>query len=142
MGLTMVKVKITNLADAQSARAGLIPEDQIRSVEVEALVDTGAISMAIPEEVAELLGAGSLGIRTVTVADGRSLSLQRVGALKVEVLGRDTIAQAYVLPRGATPLLGAIELEYLDLVVVPSTQEVIANPAHPDGPVGWLLRAS
>jgi len=142
MGLTMVKVKIANFVDIQNAKAGLIREDQIRSVEVEALADTGAISMAIPEDVAEQLGAAVLGARTVTVADGRSLSLPRVGGLLIEVLGRDMESQAYVLPRGATPLLGAVQLEYMDLVVVPSTQEVIPNPAHPDGPVGWLLRAS
>jgi hypothetical protein len=42
---------------------------------------------------------------------------------------------AMVLPRGRQVLLGAIPLEYLDLVVVPKTGEIITNPAHPDGPV-------
>src|SRR5690348_7022470 len=104
MGLTMAKVKITNFVDMQNAKAGYIREDQIRSIEVEALADTGAISMTIPEEVAEALGAPSVGTDTVTVADGRSLSVAMVGGLWIEVLGRTMQSGAYVLPRGTTPL--------------------------------------
>jgi clan AA aspartic protease len=138
----MVKVKIANFVDIQNAKAGLLREDQIRQVEVEALVDTGAISMAIPADVAEQLGAPIVGTQSVRVADRRSLTVQRVGGLRIEVLGRDMFGESFVLPRGATPLLGVVQLEMLDLVVVPKTQEVIPNPAHSDGPVGWLLRAS
>ena len=73
--------------------------------------------------------------RSVRLADGRSLPVDYVGLLWIELLGRGMSGDAIVLPRGATPLLGAVQLEELDLVVVPSTREVITNPAHPDGPV-------
>jgi hypothetical protein len=56
-----------------------------------------------------------------------------VGGLRVEILGRVMTTDALVLPRGTRPLLGAIQLEFLDLVVVPKTGEVITNPAHPEG---------
>jgi len=32
-------------------------------------------------------------------------------------------------------LLGAVQLEMMDLVVVPKTGEVVTNPANPDGPL-------
>jgi clan AA aspartic protease len=138
----MVKVKIVNFTDLQNAKTGLIPDDQVRSVEIEALADTGAISMAIPEDVVEKLGALVVGFKRVMVADGRSLTVPHVGGLWFEVLGRDAGGSAIVLPKGSTPLLGAVQLEMMDLVVVPSTGEVIPNPAHPDGPVLPMLLAS
>jgi clan AA aspartic protease len=142
MGLVMTKVKILNFTDLQNAKAGLISHDQVRSVEIDALADTGAISMAIPEDVVEKLGAPVVGYKRVRVADGRSLVLPYVGGLWIEGLGRDTGGDAIVLPRGATPLLGAVQLEMMDLVVVPSSGDVIPNPAHPDGPILPMLLAS
>jgi hypothetical protein len=43
---------------------------------------------------------------------------------------------------GSTPLIGQIQLEWLDLVVDPKSRDVIANPAHPDGPVLELLHVA
>lgn len=42
----MVKIKLTNFLDRENAKAGLLPEAAIRSIEIEALADTGAISAA------------------------------------------------------------------------------------------------
>jgi clan AA aspartic protease len=142
MGLVMTKVKITNMLDRQLAERGLIPSESIRQVEIEALADTGAIPMAIPEDVAELLGASVTRHDTARVADGRVIPIRYEGPLSIEVLGRSMTGDAIVLPRGATPLLGAVQLELMDLVVVPSTGEVITNPAHPDGPIVPLLSAA
>ncbi|HEY2409526.1 MAG TPA: hypothetical protein VGI10_26145 [Polyangiaceae bacterium] len=138
----MVKVRLVNFVDIQNAKAGLIREDQIRSAEFEALADTGAIAMAIPEDIALGLGVPVTHEQRVRVADGRSLVVPCVGGLWIEVLGRYVSGEAYVLPKGTTPLLGAVQLEMMDLVVVPSSGDVIPNPAHPDGPVLPLLRAS
>jgi clan AA aspartic protease len=138
----MVKMKLVNFTDVQLAKAGHISEGQVRSVEIDALADTGAINMAIPEDVAERLGAPVVRRQRVQVADGRSMEVPVVGGLLVEVNGREAGGDAIVLPRGATPLLGAVQLEVMDFVVVPSTGEVIPNPAHPDGPILPMLRAA
>ena len=142
MGLVMVRVTISNQQDVVDATAGRIPASAIRRIEIDALADTGAIGLAIPEEAAARLGAPVVRERTVRVADGRSIRVAAVGALHIAVLGRDMLGEAIVLPAGATALLGAIQLEYMDLVVVPSTGEVVPNPAHPEGPVLPLLCAS
>jgi clan AA aspartic protease len=142
MGLVMTTIKLTNQHDLFAARAGTLPFAAVRSVEVEALADTGAIELCIPEEIAELLGLPVTRHRRVTVADGRKLEVALVGPLEVEVIGRDTAAEAIVLPRGTRPLLGALQMEQLDLVIVPRTGEVIGNPEHPDGPLIPILLAS
>jgi len=141
MGLTMVKISLSNLRDIHRAEEGIIPLASVRTLEIEALADTGAISLAIPEEVAEALGARVISHDRVRVADGRSLEVPIVGGLRVEILGRVMTSDALVLPRGTRPLLGAIQLEFLDLVVVPKTGEVIPNPAHPEGPTLPLYSA-
>jgi clan AA aspartic protease len=138
----MTTVRITNSTDKGMAGYGLIPADSVRRVEIAALADTGAIVMAIPEDIAEKLGAPVVRQATVRVADGRSIPVVYVGPLWIEVVGRGMTGDAIVLPRGTTPLLGAVQLEEMDLVVVPSTGEVITNPAHPDGPVLPMLSAA
>ena len=50
---------------------GAIPmEDRLDSLEIEALVDTGAITLCIPEHVAVQLQLSELEKRAVTTADG------------------------------------------------------------------------
>jgi clan AA aspartic protease len=142
MGLIVVKVKLLNFTDVQNARAGLISESEVRGAEVEALADTGTIAMAIPSDVAERLGVPVVRQERVRVADGRSLEVPYVSGLWIEVLGRGVSGDAFVLPVGATALLGAVQLEVMDLVVVPSSGDVIPNPAHPDGPVLPLLHVA
>jgi len=142
MGLVMTKIKLSNYIEFHAAKNGLLPPDAVRSIEVDALADTGAIELCIPEELVEVLGVTVMRHRRVTVADGRKLEVAIVGPLEVEVLGRGTFADAIVLPRGTRPLLGALQMEQLDLVVVPRTGEVIGNPAHPDGPLIPILLAS
>jgi hypothetical protein len=60
--------------------------------------------------------------------------------LVVEILGRDTVCEAFVLPAGTTALLGQIPLEALDLIVDPSSREVRVNPASPDAPLSASAR--
>ena len=74
------------------------------------------------------------------MADGRAVELPIVGMLSVEVLGRRVTGEAIVVPAGSRALLGAVQLEMMDLVVVAGSGEVITNPAHPDGPVLPLYR--
>jgi clan AA aspartic protease len=139
MGLVMTKIRLTNFQDMQLVKAGLLEEKDIRCVEIEALADTGAISLAIPEDVAAQIGAPFLREKTVRVADGRILRVQHVGALYIEVLGREMVGEAIVVPRGTTPLLGAVQMEMLDLVVSRATGEVL--PRDPAGPVLPMLAA-
>jgi clan AA aspartic protease len=142
MGLVMTKIKLTNSFDLVLAANGTLAPEAVRSVEIEMLADTGAIELCIPEEIAEVLDLPIKRRRSVTVADGRKLEVTVVGPLEIEVIGRATTGDAIVLPRGTRPLLGALQMEQLDLVVAPRTGEAIGNPEHPDGPLIPILLAS
>jgi clan AA aspartic protease len=131
MGIVMTKVRLMNLGDWLAKRQGRLRPDQVRSIELEMLVDTGACRPAIPEEVVEALEIPRPGTnrQPVRLADGTVREFEIVQVV-FEILGREDHCGFYVLPRGATPLLGQVPLEVLDLVVVPSTGEVTTNPAH------------
>lgn len=141
MGRVMTKVKLTNNTDRDIAEQGLIPREQVRSVDIEAVVDTGATTLAIPADIVQRLGLPVTGTRRVRDARGLPVDLPWVRSLLIEILGREMGCDALVLPEGATPLIGQIPLEGLDLIVDPKTREVRVNPASPDMPMLDLMAA-
>jgi clan AA aspartic protease len=135
----MTNLKLTNANDLMNARGGLIARDAVRHVEVEALVDTGATVLALPEEIVERLGVDLGNKRKARDAMGNMIEVGWAMGLYIEILGREMTCDALVLARGATPLIGQIQLEALDLIVDPKTREVRVNPASPDTPLLDLM---
>src|ERR1044071_4537489 len=105
MGLVMTKIKLFNFEDVRAAERGEIIRDDVRSTEIEALADTGAINLALPEDVVEVLGLPMIRTSTHTVADGRKVEFPIAGMVAVEVLGRSVTGEAIVLPKGTRALL-------------------------------------
>ena len=133
MGLTYANIQLQNGGDAEDYRRGRIGEDEIRQIEVHALVDTGSIQLAINETLREALGLPIIGMRPSQLADGTRLELPVVGSIVVKYLDRWSITTALILPDDQEPLLGAIPLEEMDLYVHPGRNELL--PVHPDGPL-------
>ena len=133
----MAKIKLQNSVDLGNARSGQLRPEQVRTLEMEGLVDTGATLLVIPEEAAAYLGLPKVGERPIRLADGRIRSFPVVGDLRIEILGRDMAVDAVVMPIGTTILIGQIVLETLDLVVDPKSRDVLVNPAHPDAPMAY-----
>jgi len=130
MGKVMTKVKLMNPGDWLYKEWGRLRPDQVRSLELDMVVDSGAVMAAIPEEIVEALELPRRNYtKPVRLADGTVRELAVVG-VAFEILGREEHCSFLVLPRGTTPLLGQVPLEILDLVVTPSTGEVTTNPAH------------
>jgi clan AA aspartic protease len=138
----MTQLKITNNTDLDKLREGLIGESDVRSVTIEALVDTGATMLALPEDVVQRVGANVIGTRRAKDARGIVIEVPWVGGLRIEILGREMTADALVLPAGATALIGQIPLEALDLVVDPKSREVRVNPESPDCPLLDLMHVA
>ena len=63
---------------------------------VEGLVDTGAVSLVIPEQIVQELGLRILGRQREKYADGREAPVDVTGPLMIECLGRQTVDQALV----------------------------------------------
>jgi clan AA aspartic protease len=138
-GEVMNRIKLTNYVDHVASRAGRVAPEAVRSVELEALVDTGAMELAIPAEVARTLGLESAGTLVGRLADGSLVELGRVHGILLEILGREMNCSALVLPEGTTALIGQIPLEALDLIVDPARREARVNPSSPDVPIVDLL---
>ena len=134
MGEVRVKVKFSNGADQWLADTGRLEGSRVRSCELEAMVDTGAVRSAIPESVARQLGVPSTRLKTVALADGRTASVPLAGPLVFDIDGRDTFDDAYVL--GDEVLIGQTVLEKMDLIVDCARQRLV--PAHPEGPINKL----
>jgi clan AA aspartic protease len=142
MGRVMTQLKITNAVDAEIAAQGRIQPSEVRVTVIEALVDTGATMMALPEEVVRALGVRVRGTRRMRDARGIVVELAWVGNLLIEILGREMMCDALVIPEGATPLIGQIQLEELDLLVDPGSRDVRVNPESPDMPLLDLMHVA
>lgn len=97
------------------------------------LVDTGAVHLCLPETIASQLALRELEQRQVTLADGRRITVPYCGPVEIQFKNRRCFTGAMVM--GDEPLLGAIPMEDMDLVVVPSRQTVDVNPASPNIPM-------
>ena len=97
------------------------------------MIDTGAIRMAINEEIKEKLGLKNGNPMNVAMADGSIKQIELVGGIKVRFGDRTCYTDAFVLPGNTEPLMGAIPLEGMDLAVTPSENKLEYNPKHPDG---------
>jgi len=122
MDLTYATLKLTNLFTKQT-------------VEITALVDTGATFMCVTETIALQLGfdISEVSTQMVTLADGHQRKVPKIAPIEIAFANRSYVTEAVVL--GNEPLLGVIPLEAMDLVVDPRQQTLIVNPQHPNYPV-------
>jgi clan AA aspartic protease len=133
IGEVRVTARLTNAVDEALVRRGMLPPDQVRSCEADALVDTGAVRTVVPPHVAARLGLAVRGQRMAEHADGRTEAVSVTEALVVELQGRDTLDEALVL--GDEVLIGQTVLEKLDLFVDCQGRRLVPDPRHPDQPV-------
>jgi clan AA aspartic protease len=104
--------------------------NDLQSIEVEALADTGAVHLCIPELVRVQLQLEEQGQKEATIAGGTKRMVPYVGPIEVRFKNRVGFVGALVL--GDQVLLGAIPMEDMDLVVTPKDRRVDVNPASPN----------
>ncbi|EXS68905.1 peptidase [Sphingobium sp. Ant17] len=121
-------------ADIELANAR---QDDLLPMTVNALVDSGALHLCIPQHVATQLDLPVLDQREVTVANGSRQMVDYVGPVKIRFGNRQCLVGALVL--GDQPLLGAIPMEDMDLVINPSRQSVTVNPNSPNVAVSLAM---
>ena len=138
----MQKITLTNSYDEEDVTRGHRKTADVRSTEIEALVDTGATMMVLPADAVSRLGLLPAGYRKVRYADGRVAEVPWVSGIRITILGRDTVINALIEAAGTIPLIGQIPLEELDLLVDPKSRELRVNPASPDAPLLDLLSAA
>ena len=135
MGEIVVDVGLENAKDRGLFEAGHLREAEIRRTRVRAVADTGAVMLALPEDVVERLGAQEVGSIACTYADGRQGERPIAGPLTVHIGDRWTYARCVVIPTGADPLVGQLVMEELDLVADCVTRTLGPRPESPDRPL-------
>ncbi len=95
-----------------------------------ALVDTGAVSLCIPEHIQQQLDLEEAETREATLADGSRRKVAYVGPIHVRFGNRSSFVGALVM--GDEVLLGSIPLEDMDLVISPKLRTVTVNPDSPN----------
>jgi clan AA aspartic protease len=133
MGEVRLRVTLTNAVDEALVRRGLLPADQVRHYEADALVDTGAVRSVLPSHVVQRLGLAIVGRTRATYANDGTEDVDIAEVVGIDINGRRTSEETLVL--GSEVLIGQTVLASLDLQVDCTNHRVIPNPAHPDQPV-------
>ena len=89
MGTIVVNVGLENAGDRVAYEQGVREESSIRQTEVKGIVDTGAVALALPQNIAERLGLVTRRTAVVTYADDRKDERPVVGPVTVRVAGRE-----------------------------------------------------
>jgi clan AA aspartic protease len=136
MGNVFAEITLKNGGDVMSVDRGLIADNEIRTITLNALVDTGAMTLVINEETRQKLGLSLRKTRSVTLAGGKKAICHVTEPVEIWWNDRNTIVNAWVLPGDGITLLGVIPLEDMDLIVDPSHNLLIG--AHGDVVMGTL----
>jgi clan AA aspartic protease len=128
MGLSFAKITLSN------------PKVPQHCLETEALADTGALFLIIPEAVREQLNLSVESEKRVVLADGTHRDVPYVGPIELRFNNRSAFVGAVVM--GEQVLLGAIPMEDMDFVVSPVNRRVDINPDHPHRGVGFAKQTT
>ena len=113
---------------------------ELSPVEAEALADTGAVHLCIPQHIALQLHLEEYDRKEVIIADGSRRVVPYMGPLEVRFKNRVALGGALVF--GDQVLLGAIQMEDMDLVVMPRSRRVDVNPESPNIAVSTVKSAA
>ena len=103
---------------------------RLAPVEADALADSGAVHLCIPEHVRIQLELDESGEKEVTLADGAKKLVPYVGPIELRFKNRVGFAGALVM--GDQVLLGVIPMEDMDLVINPRNRTLDVNPDSPN----------
>ena len=129
MARTFVEVQVENYDDIVLRDLAASPDREVRRQEVRALVDTGCALLCLHKSTIEKLGlrmARSAPVRTANGPVVRGI----YEAARITILGRQYLAEVMEVSDDVPDLVGYIPLENLDLVVDPTTDQVIPNPEN------------
>ena len=116
MGFIHVPVTVRNPADAS------------KEVEVNFLVDTGAMDSLVPRDRLEAIGITPKGQREYVMADGSEGTFD-VSTADMEIMGEFVASRVVFGEPGTQPLLGALDLQAAAIVIDPSNETLHKMPS-------------
>ena len=113
MGKVIEKVKLTSLFEPK------------KSVEVEAVIDTGATMVVLPKDIVDALGLRKVREVKVRYANNKVETRPIYGVVTIELKGRSANLD-FLVEENSQPLMGKVLLELLDLII-DKTRKLIPN---------------
>ena len=102
----------------------------LEPIEVDALIDSGAMHLCIPEHIRIQLDLDEIAKKEVVLADDSRKLVSYVGPIEIHFKNRIGFAGALVI--GGQVLFGVIPMEDMDLVIIPGTRTLDINPNSPN----------
>ena len=88
MGIVYANIELRNNGDVELSRRKYIGEDDIRQITISMMVDSGALMLAINEEIRQALGLDIIDHRVSQLANGMRLELPVAGSIEVRYESR------------------------------------------------------
>ncbi len=104
------------------------------AVDLDCLVDTGAVMMMLPRDVIDKLDVEVTGRAVVTLANETSEEMDIAGPFRVRIGDRQIHLDSLVGPLLSEPLIGQMVLEGLDLIVDCPNRTLSPRPESPAFP--------
>jgi clan AA aspartic protease len=130
MGTVYADLTLRNLEDVTLAKEGFMKPENIRSVIVTAIVDTGAYSLMIDEQTEQKLGLGKTGEQRIRIANEERVVCPVTTPVEINWKNRQSVMRVITVPGLPQTLLGLLPLEEMDLIVHPNKHELVG--AHGD----------
>jgi len=105
MGKVIERVKITNVFEPD------------KSIEIDALIDTGATMVVLPQDIMRKLELRKVGEVEVRYANNEVEMKPIYRAVVIEILGGEGTFDVICEKEDSQPLIGQVVLEVLDLAV-------------------------
>jgi clan AA aspartic protease len=137
MGIVQVQIILKNATDVGDCKRGFIKAQEVREARVTVVVDTGAATLVINEDLRRQLGLEILGTKQVTLANNSKEMIKIAEPVEIHWKDRSMVCRPWVVSGNGAILLGAIPLEDMDLMVDPSRLELVGT--HGDENIGYLL---
>jgi len=133
MGHVNTQITLKNVDDIKQAKKGNLPKDKIRQATIDVMVDTGATTLVINEQLFQQLGLDVIGEREISLANDATETCKLTEALEINWENRSVVMSAVVIGDAPEFLLGVLPLEGMDLMVDTVNQRLVG--VHGDHPV-------
>src|SRR5262245_50172533 len=111
LGRVTTQVRVENLRDLWDAERDMLASDKVRRLEImQALVDTGSSTLALPTRMIQQLGLNKVRERSAITSTGVA-KISMYDAVRVTIHGRDCIVEVMEVPNDVPPLVGQVPLE-------------------------------
>jgi hypothetical protein len=127
------EITLENSRDKGNAMDGIIKEEDVRRLTVNALVDTSIWELVISEELRAKLGLDVRRSGTLERANGDMEEGFVTDAVTSYWKNRQTACNAFVLPHETDVIFGRALMAGMDLMVSPDRDEVVG--VHGDKPL-------